>query len=557
MAELVWEAPGPGAWELETTHSARPWSVFVQEAFAAGFVRGFQHGTARYGLMLSHLQPEFIHGYFYSQPRPFGAPPGAPPPPKPVLWALTRLHPKMRGRISEGAKAFAEKRWRADLELWDAVDKPTAIRKHRAIQAVEPAGLDDVELAAHLRDCHANAAESILLHHKYTIPAILVTGDFLAGVQQWTGMSGGEVMGLLRGSSKISEGFGAAELGAAASAISGSKSAKAALRKSADADVTLQALVDDPKAGTAVETYLDAVRYRGIGYDVADLYAGELPEMLVETLRAAATGTSAAPKDKSGLKAVREQVPAEHRAEFDERLGEARLVNRLRDERDAYSDGWATGLARRALLEAGRRLAATGLLVDPEHAVDTTIDEICGLLDDGTGPSADEVAARHKFRTTHTTDDAPMFLNGQPSPPPDVALLPPAARRGATAIDVALFNLFGVSEEENSETVVRGLAVNTGTYEGPARLVASPDDFGRIQQGDVLVTRMTSPYFNVVLPLLGALVTDRGGQLCHAAIVAREYGIPGIVGTREATSKIADGARVRVDGSTGEVHVLA
>jgi pyruvate,water dikinase len=67
---------------------------------------------------------------------------------------------------------------------------------------------------------------------------------------------------------------------------------------------------------------------------------------------------------------------------------------------------------------------------------------------------------------------------------------------------------------------------------------------------------MTSPYFNVVLPLLGAIVTDRGGQLSHAAIVAREHGIPGIVGTREATTKIADGTRVRVDGSTGEVRLL-
>jgi len=72
----------------------------------------------------------------------------------------------------------------------------------------------------------------------------------------------------------------------------------------------------------------------------------------------------------------------------------------------------------------------------------------------------------------------------------------------------------------------------------------------------VLVTRATAPYFNVVLPLLGAIVTDRGGQLCHAAIVAREYGIPGVVGTREATTRIPDGARVRVDGTKGEIHVL-
>ena len=104
--------------------------------------------------------------------------------------------------------------------------------------------------------------------------------------------------------------------------------------------------------------------------------------------------------------------------------------------------------------------------------------------------------------------------------------------------------------------MLNGLSVNAGVYEGTARLVDVADDFGRIQKGDVLVTRMTSPYFNVVLPLLGAIVTDRGGQLCHAAIVAREYGIPGIVGTRDATGKIADGARVRVDGTTGEVRIL-
>ncbi|MGZ3454892.1 MAG: PEP-utilizing enzyme [Polyangiales bacterium] len=101
-----------------------------------------------------------------------------------------------------------------------------------------------------------------------------------------------------------------------------------------------------------------------------------------------------------------------------------------------------------------------------------------------------------------------------------------------------------------------GLPVSPGVYEGTARLVENEEDFGRIHQGDVLVTRATSPYFNVVLPLLGAIVTDRGGQLCHAAIVSREYGIPGVVGTREATKLVKDGDRVRVDGSTGLVEVL-
>ena len=81
-------------------------------------------------------------------------------------------------------------------------------------------------------------------------------------------------------------------------------------------------------------------------------------------------------------------------------------------------------------------------------------------------------------------------------------------------------------------------------------------DFEKIEAGDVLVTHTTSPAYNVLLPLLGAVVTDRGGVLCHAAIVAREFGIPAVVGTGDATSRIADGARIVVDGERGTVEML-
>jgi pyruvate,water dikinase len=92
-----------------------------------------------------------------------------------------------------------------------------------------------------------------------------------------------------------------------------------------------------------------------------------------------------------------------------------------------------------------------------------------------------------------------------------VEWLPKPARRAALAMDIFLLNLFKAADTSNTDTVLRGLAVNAGVYEGTARLVQSPAEFERIRAGDVLVTRMTSPYFNVVLPLLGAIVTDRGG----------------------------------------------
>ena len=124
------------------------------------------------------------------------------------------------------------------------------------------------------------------------------------------------------------------------------------------------------------------------------------------------------------------------------------------------------------------------------------------------------------------------------------------------ATGIAMGEMFGSSEEEHTADVLRGLAASRGVYEGPARRVSGPAEFDRIVQGDVLVTESTSEAFNILLPLLGALVTDSGGLLSHSAIVAREYGIPGVVGTREATDRIADGTRVRVDGDAGEVTVL-
>lgn len=105
--------------------------------------------------------------------------------------------------------------------------------------------------------------------------------------------------------------------------------------------------------------------------------------------------------------------------------------------------------------------------------------------------------------------------------------------------------------------MVRGLSASPGIYEGTARVLGGPDELDRLGQGDVLVAGSTSEAFNVVLPLVGAIVTDSGGLLSHPAIVSREFGIPGVVGTSDATRLIADGARVRVDGGAGEVTVLS
>jgi len=279
--------------------------------------------------------------------------------------------------------------------------------------------------------------------------------------------------------------------------------------------------------------------------------------VLLRAIRIAAVGRDAEDGDVRELTAgVRAKVPEEHRGEFDELLGEARLMYRLRDERGVFSDIWASGLMRRAVLAAGRRLAARGRIGTPEHLVDATVDEMCALLSGAREPTAGELAAHAEYRATHTAKEAPAFIGAEPSPPPDSSGLPPAAARVMQAMGIVMGEMLGGSEEQHEEHLLRGLAASRGVYEGPARLIAGPAEFDRIMKGDVLVTESTSEAFNILLPLLGAIVTDSGGLLSHSAIVAREYGIPGVVGTREATDRIADGMRVRVDGESGEVTVF-
>lgn len=102
---------------------------------------------------------------------------------------------------------------------------------------------------------------------------------------------------------------------------------------------------------------------------------------------------------------------------------------------------------------------------------------------------------------------------------------------------------------------IRGLPASGGVYTGPARVVPSLDGAAALRPGDVLVVSATGPEWSAYFGLIGALVTDVGGMLTHAAVVAREYRIPAVVGTRVGTAAIPDGAAVTVDGTAGVVTV--
>ena len=531
--------PGPGFWEQDSVHFPRVLTRYWTEVHPEPFARGTADFASFYGMLIGGLAMEYVNGIGY----------------KTVRQVPEEEIPQ---RFARAEEVFARKLWREQLQAWDDTFKPAAIAKHRELQAVDADALADDELVAYLGRCRDHHAAMINQHMRYTASAVVPTGDFLAHVGDWTGLPPSELLGLMRGASPVSAGA-SEELERLIAAIRADRKAQELLMSEGDAAATLRELrAVDGEAGAAMTAYLELVGNRLLdGFDISEPSALELPDQLLRAIRTAVETGVGDSSVEAPIAEVRSKVPEKHRESFDELLGEARLLYRLRDERGVYSDIWASGIMRRAVLAAGRRVTSSGRIHAPEHLLDASFDEMRALVEGSGGPSADELAARADYRNSHTAKDAPATLGSPPPPPPDPSTLPPAAGRLMRATGLALGALFGSSEAEHDEDRLRGLAASPGVYEGSARLVSGPADFNRIVKGEVLVTVSTSEAFNILLPLLGGIVTDSGGLLSHSAIVAREYGIPGVVGTRDATERIPDGARVRVDGDAGEVTVFA
>jgi phosphohistidine swiveling domain-containing protein len=557
-----WTAPGAGTWLLDPSHMPRPLCRFTAAVFPPAFVAGFHDTFARYGVLLEYNDAAVVGGFVYNRLRAVGAPPDAAGlPPEPVFRQLLQDVPALRERVATAEAVFAERRWRGDLRLWDESVKPALLALHVSLRTVDLGALDDGELADHVDRCAQALAEGHLQHHRHNMAAMLPVGDLTVHTMRWTALPPDEVLACLAGASPVTEGA-PAQLAALAAALGDEPAAaELVLDPAREPDEVLSRLLRWPGVvAERADAYLSALAALPLdGEDaVGEPGSLEAPGLVLIRLRGA-LDPQRRPDAERGAEAtarVRAAVPEEHRPEFDVLLAEALLVYRLRDERAVYGDRLLGSAARTALLEVGRRLTARGRLGDPADAVDLDPDEVRTLLLEGPGPSAEEVAERVHWRRTADYRDMPPMFGPPPAPPVPASWLPPAAARIHEAMGFMMASVLQDAALAGSARSVRGLGVSAGSYEGTARVLAGSHELSRVQPGDVLVAPSTGPAFNLVLPRLGAIVTDRGGLLSHAAIVAREFGIPAVVGCQDATLLVRDGARVRVDGATGTVSLL-
>ena len=489
------------------------------------------------------------------------------PPPASLLKLLLALHPELRYRKQRATETFATKRWRQDRARWQQELAPAFRQRLLALQQIDPAILGDAALREHLHAVRKALVVGYQLHFNLLPADRLPVGDWLRRTCEWTGITPAEALQVLRGRAQASL-APLTLLDRLAETVRRSEAALSVLHaaRSNASDQMIRLRKASPEVAAALDAYLRDYGDRLVtGYDLCDLTLHELPHVLLGSILAHVPGAGgkAAEVREAGTEEraaqFRDRVPMGRRAAYDALFQEACLVYGLGDENMGLTGGWPAGLLRRALLAAGRRLVERGLVAQPEHLLDTTRAELDALLGGpGTAPQGAELARRADERRRLNLVTPPERL-GEPEAPPPEGVLPPDLERLNAAVQFYVMNYFPDPAQHTRASGPRlaGLGVSQGTYTGRARVVQSPADFDKVEAGDILVAPSTSSGYNVLLPLLGAIVTDRGGAVCHTAIVAREFGIAAVVGTGEATARIPDGARISVDGTNGTVAILA
>jgi rifampicin phosphotransferase len=300
-----------------------------------------------------------------------------------------------------------------------------------------------------------------------------------------------------------------------------------------------------------LEAYLLRFGGRSRLHELSEPREAERPELVLESLRMMLER----PRDLRAEQAARERRREALRREALDRLDDpdrsrfADILDRAcaavpLEETHAYHiDYPGLQATREALLGFGRRLVAEGRLDAAADVFLLRLDELRGAVGGAWGDPLQPLAAERSAELADARAAAPAPWLGDP-PDPD-AFVPPM---------VAKFYGVPGSAEWDGE-VLKGTPASAGRATGTARVITSAADFGRLAAGDVLVCATTTPAWTPLFASAGALVTDTGGILSHAAIVAREYGLPAVVGCDVATSAIRDGARVEVDGDTGEVRM--
>jgi pyruvate,water dikinase len=542
---IEWKPPLPGYWVCDQSHMPRGTTPITQHVMSRTMRAGTRRMLRELGSPLDAIDMQFVNGQAYTRLRPLIRPdkPSASLPPVPLLKLAVRLHPEMRRRAARAEGVIAEAPWLGVIEQWHGGMKDSIVARNLELQDVDLTTLDDAAVLAQLRQCLDHLMSTTELHfwlHGYDLGPI---GRYLLAGKEW-GVAVPELLSLLEGASP-STSAPAEEL--------------VEIRRAVEASGAQVATLDDVRAlGPHIAERLDAYLRRRGGvlfsrYDLDGVTLAERPDLVLAAIMSAEsrdTGDEVAAR----IADVRGRIDAQHHAAFDESLAHARLAMDLRDDNGPTTAEWPLGLMRRALLELGARMVALGNAASPAQALELTVDELEVALSPG-AVRPDDLAARSAQRARLKLIEPPAAL-GTPEPTPPAEVMPAAMRDLTEMVQLVVANL-GMGDAAHGSGL-HGTGIGTGVVRAVARVATSPEEaLDRLADGEILVVAGTTPAYNLVLTVAGGLVTAAGGPMCHAAVIARELGIPAVIGASAALTDITDGDVVELDAGLGEVRIVS
>ncbi|MEU5050239.1 PEP/pyruvate-binding domain-containing protein [Streptomyces sp. NPDC021096] len=452
------------------------------------------------------------------------------------------------------------------VERWESEWKPTYAARIRGLRQRDLRGLRDPGLTAHTEEVAALFTEFHDVYFRLAGASMFLSAELGLLAERLVDWPPGDLLPV--GGGLVGVHMGAViALGDLARQAAADPVVRAELgRDPAGAVERLDAL--NPSFAAAFRVYLDEHGHRSPGFDLTEPTFAERPATVLamvatqldqpfdlEDHRAALARRGRPPRVE--LERRLASRPAAEQQTFAAALAAVELSAPLRDEKSHLAVSvWA--LLRYAALEIGARLVSAGRMDRREDVFHVPLDRALAAL----GDAADlrqEVRcgrAQHHWALAHP---GPRFRGTPPAGPaqePETTEPPSDVRHVA---DVAMWVarlMQGTPREAPQTDGLGGLGASAGRTTGPARIVRGPRDFGRVRKGDVLVCPETTAQWAVLFPSLGALVADNGSLLSHPAILAREYGIPAVVATGDATTVLRDGDLVEVDGTAGTVRLV-
>lgn len=551
------DLPAPReTWVRADDNYAHPVRPFEFSVWAPRLEESTRTAYAEVGAPVDSLRYRAIGGWMYARfvpPMDQGKDDQSTPPAW-LFGLLVRVVPAFRRMMRTAAAMWASDLSTRAADEWDHGGRAAMRARARDLREVDRAALDDPDLVGHLTDVldHLQAASDV--HARlWGLCTAMPSGHLGVVCERLLGWGPNETLQLLQGFTDVTD--AADDLDALVDAIAADPEALRLLGDDPAAILELNA-----PAGTALRDHLDRHGHQMVGMDLGHPTWAEDPRPVLAMVRARLDRRDV---DRGDARATAAEAEARARQQLADRPDELVVFERAlawARRGIGYGDDTeadvlqAFALVRYAVMEVGRRLADRGALSRPDDVLFLHEDEVFDALQGGT-ITADVDRRRGEYRWAQG-HQGPRRYGPEPPALPSMRWTPKDARPFLEAMVWVMDRMVPTPVTEQApDGVLVGTPASPGRATGTVRVIRDPSEFPSIQPGDVLVCPHTVAAWSVAFPLVSAIITEVGGPLSHPGILAREFGIPAVLGVEDSTTILQEGQTVTVDGTTGLVEV--